>query len=138
MTTAVTTGGRNLVPHRGDRLLSEQGDARSHLAALVQGLPDEAVVSVRVGLIRPVLAPGLTDSHDDGLALTAAAASARCGLSGSRLKRLTRAGLAPGAWREPGPKGEWRWPIASLRALEENRRRGLHRGVGRRPAEVAS
>jgi hypothetical protein len=120
-------------------LLREQEDPRQHLRAMLGAAPGAELLTVPVRWLRALLEPAASDlGNDQGLALAAAEAAQRVGLSSSRLKRLAAAGLAPGAYREAGAaRGGWRFPMASLRALQDARRRGLHRGVGHQAAGVA-
>jgi hypothetical protein len=78
-------------------------------------------------LLRPM---GAAILADDGLAKTAAEAARLVSLSPSRLTRLAHEGFAPGAYREPGARGRWMFPIPSLRALQAAIQRGAHRNAG--------
>lgn len=116
------SGGDNIDP-----LLSEQKVALEALETLLKASADTPVIQVPSTWLRHLLRAAKTKGLAGVVPCRAEDAAVITGLSPSRVKRLAGKGLAPGAYREPGPKGEWRFTPASLEKLMENRRRGYHR-----------
>jgi hypothetical protein len=99
-------------------------DARTSVAALLAVTEADIVPTPRRWLER-LLAPNVADvAIDDGIARTAGQAGTIVGLSASRLKRLAAQGHCPGAYREDGAKGRWRFPLPSLQQLQRAMRAG--------------
>lgn len=132
MTTSLTTGPRKSLPDNAAPLPVRQRDHdRSAVAQVLAATTSDQVTLPRRWL-ETLLRPGVADPiADDGLAKPATDAAPMVGLSPSRLKRLAHDGLAPGAYREPGPRGRWMFPVPALRALQAAMRHGAHRECGR-------
>lgn len=120
--------GANPLSGAGGALLGRQR-AREALQQLLASTTADQVTVPRRWAEALLQAGSAPLPADDGLARPAVVAAPLVGLSPSRLKRLAAAGLAPGAYREAGPKGRWLFPLPALRELQRAMAAGQHRPV---------